>query len=308
MNSRGALKLTQGILATLGIAAVLAGVAACTTTQLEQTTGLVAGIVGGDDPERAAQVEQIGGGITSVAASRAPITFETERALGGGVALRAVSQVGPRYPDENLQQYVNLVGRVIARQSSRPDVPYAFAVLDSPVPNAFAGPGGYIFITTGSLRHMSTEAELAGVLAHEIAHVTELHMIKTYRRSALLQGLSQAAAAADERAANYAAAVDEASDTLFNKGLDRNMEFEADMVGADLAALAGYDPAGLPIFLSKLASATNQRGGWYSTHPSLNDRIGRLNQQVQSLRAAGVVGTVQTERFQQNVTRVLGGQ
>lgn len=305
-NETNLLKTLAGASA---IAALATGIAACSTTQLQDTTNLVSAAVGIDDPERAQQVAAIGGGVTTVASSAAPLTFETERSLGGGIAIRAFDQVGPRFPDENMQRYVGLVGRVVAEQSSRPDLPYAFAVIDSPVPNAFAGPGGYIFVTTGSLRHMSNEAELAGVLAHEIAHVTELHMVKTWRRNNLLQGLSQAAAAADEDAKEYTAAVDQATDTLFNRGLDKGFEFEADMVGCDLAALAGYDPQGLPAFLTKLAQSTQQQGGWYSTHPPLGERIGRLNQQVADLKVnGGVRGVKQPDRFYQNVGRVFAGQ
>jgi predicted Zn-dependent protease len=289
--------------------AMLATVSACSTSQLEQTTNLVSSAVGIDDPERGEQIKAIGGGVTSVASSASPLSFETERALGGGIAIRAFDQIGPEYPNADVQRYVNLVGRVVAAQSSRPDLPYAFAVIDSPVPNAFAGPGGYIFLTTGSLRYMSNEAELAGVLAHEVAHVTELHMVKTWRRTNLLQGLSEVAAAADEDAAEYSAAVDQATETLFDKGLDKSFEYEADTVGVDLAALAGYDPAGLPTFLNKLASATEKRGGWYSTHPPLNERIGRLNRQVADLKVnGGVRGVLQADRFHQNVGHLFAGQ
>lgn len=292
--------------AGLGTVALMAlAVAACSTSQLQQTTNLVSGAVGIDDPEKAEQIKQIGGGVTTVASSAAPLSFESERALGGGIAIKAFDQIGPMYPDENLQRYVNLVGRVVAAQSSRPDLPYAFAVIDSPVPNAFAGPGGYIFVTSGSLKFMSNESELAGVLAHEVAHVTELHMVKTWRRGNLLQGLSEVASAADEDAKQYSAAIDQATETLFDKGLDKNFEYEADTVGLDLAALAGYDPAGLPNFLKKLASATDKRGGWYSTHPPLSERINRLDQQAASL---GISGIQQPDRFYQNAGRLFAGQ
>lgn len=302
-----AMKFSGGAaLVALGLG--LLTVSACSTSSMSKVTDTVSGAVGIEDPERAAQIKSIGGGVTTMASSTAPITYETERSLGGGVALRAYDEIGPRYADEKLQRYVNLVGMVVARQSSRPDLPYSFAVLDSPIPNAFSGPGGYVFITTGTLRQMTNEAELAGVLGHEIAHITELHMIKTYRRSSLLQGLSQTAAAADEGAAEYTAAVDQATDVLFDKGLDKNFEFEADTVGENLAALAGYDPAGLPNFLNRLAAATKQQGGWYSTHPPLGERIGRLNKQVYELKVTeGVRGVQQVERFQQNARSVFGG-
>ncbi len=309
MNSWKQLKSLRNGVAGIAALALVATISACSTSQLQQTTNLVSSAVGIDDPEKAGQIQAIGGGVTSVASSASPLSFETERGLGGGIAIRAFSQVGPEYPNAEVQRYVNLVGRVVAAQSSRPDLPYAFAVIDSPVPNAFAGPGGYIFVTTGSLRYMSNEAELAGVLAHEVAHVTELHMVKTWRRTNLLQGLSEVAAAADEDAKEYTAAVDQATETLFDKGLDKSFEYEADTVGVDLAALAGYDPAGLPNFLNKLASATDKKGGWYSTHPPLNERIGRLNQQVADLKVnGGIRGVQQPDRFFKNVGHLFAGQ
>jgi beta-barrel assembly-enhancing protease len=297
-----------GKLSVLALSAILIGLGgiSCSTTQMNETTSALSSMFAEDDPEKAAQIEKIGSSVTSVAAAMAPISFEVERSLGGGVAIRALSDIGPMHPNANLQKYVNLLGRVIAQESNRPDLPYAFAVLASDIPNAFSGPGGYVFVTSGALRQMSDEAELAGVLAHEIAHITELHMLKTYRRSNLIQGLAGAVEGVDADATQYTALVDEATETLFTRGLDKVFEYEADLVGSDLAVLAGYDPAGLKRFLTKLKTLSNQQGGWFSTHPALGDRITRLEAHLKLLKAEAPDANLKLpERFKSQALAIL---
>jgi predicted Zn-dependent protease len=234
----------------------------------------------------------------------APIDAETERSLGSGVAIEAHVRIGKRHPSDALQRYVNLVGRSVARYGPRPELPYAFAVLENETPNAFAGPGGYIFITTGTLQAMDNEAELAAVLAHEVAHVTCKHMLQTYRRSAFVSALQQSAAALDQNVAQYSRLVDAAANTLFERGLDQRMEYEADVVGTEIAVLAGYDPRGMVRFLQKLKGMTTAQGGWFKTHPSLETRIDRLNALL-ATELAGEQGMTQTERFQKTVSASL---
>lgn len=292
--------------ALAGLVAVIG--AACTTTQIGSAVGMLGDVAKQLDPEHTERYDDISASVRGLSAAAAPVTFEAERSLGGGVALRAHTEIGARHPDRSLQRYVNLVGRALARESGRPSLPYAFAVLQAPEPNAFSGPGGYVFITTGTLAQMENEAELAGVLAHEIAHVTELHMLKTYRRDNLLEGLTKAIEAASEDVKAYTSQVDQATDMLFNKGLDKEFEYEADRVGMEIAALAGYDPRGLGSFLKKLQRSTNQQGGWYSTHPSLGERISRLDRQATALRTEeGVEGAIGTDRFRRFVSAALAG-
>src|SRR5690606_17130438 len=102
-----------------------------------------------------------------------PIGVEEEITLGEAVALEAFSRFGGEYPNQDWTRYVNLVGQTVAEVSDRPTLPYHFAILNSQEQNAFAAPGGYIFITVGLLKSLKNEAELAGVLAHEVAHVTQ---------------------------------------------------------------------------------------------------------------------------------------
>jgi len=267
--------------------------AGCSSTQLGAIVE-VGMIAAGQSPTQAAQA---GKATASLSGAVAPMNIESEKSLGGGIAVQAYSQIGKRYEDEELQRYVNLVGRTVAANGSRPELICAFAVLNNPTPNAFAGPGGYIFITTGSLKAMKDEAELAGVLSHEVAHVALKHMLQTYRRASLVGALQQTAAAFDANAAQYKELVDAATQTLFDKGLDKGFEFEADKVGTEIAALSGYDAKGLLVFLKKLETMTDAKGGWFKTHPPLSERISKINVQLAG-ELSGEKGVVQSERFQ----------
>lgn len=205
---------------------------------------------------------------------------EEELAIGQGVALAAFTRIGPLHQDRALYQYVNLVGTVCGQTSDRPDLPYKFAVIDSPHVNAFAGPGGYIFVTTGALRIMKNEAELAGVLSHEIAHVTQKHSLKTLQRAKFAEAGMDAAG--NKYKGKYGQWVDMVNDVLFVRGLDKNMEFEADRYGTEFAYRAGYHPAGLRDFLVTFQRSHGGGQGWLSTHPDTGARVARLSQQLRA--------------------------
>ncbi|MCB2156426.1 M48 family metalloprotease [bacterium] len=258
-------------------------------------------------PEEEARARQLGQAAGSVHQAAQGINLETERSLGGGLAVRTFSQYGKPHPSEELQRYVNLVGRAVARQGGREDLPssaYYFAVIDNPDPNAFAGPGGYIFVTSGALELMETEAELAGVLAHEVAHVNEKHLLKMYKRQQVLQAGQELAVALEEDMAQYTQAVDFFSTTVFDHGIDKGFEYDADLVGTEITAFTGYDPAGLRDFLKHLRATTTKQGGWFSTHPDTGARIGKLNAML-ATELQGVDGVQQRERFQNTMGRTL---
>ncbi len=255
-------------------------------------------LLGEKDPEKADQYGRLAQQLAGSLTPSEQMTLETERSLGSGVAIRAIDQIGPLHPSQDLQRYVNLVGRGISRHSVRPNIPFTFGVLVNDAPNAFAGPGGYVFITTGALSLMQDESQLAGVLAHEIAHVTERHMLKTYRRDQFLDAVLRGASAMSDSAAGYAGLINQSTDTLFNKGLDSNFEFDADTVGLELAALAGYDPRGLPEFLRAMNTrSTNRSGGWLGTHPPTTTRISRLESRL-ATDLVGIRGARNPDRFQ----------
>lgn len=230
-----------------------------------------------------------------VAEATKDITEPEEIQMGDGIGAMILG-ASPLYPDQNLQRYVNKVGRWVASQSSRPDLPWAFAVIDTPTINAFALPGGKVFISTGLVAKLTSEAELAGVLAHEVAHVMQKHQItaiQSARKSGLLQEIGQEAAAdrlgktklgsnaLTGAIANAAAgeAIDFVKNGLFLRPLDKSLEYDADRIGALLLAKAGYDPYGLISVIQKLAALRPEDSAAsivMSTHPSAADRLAQL--------------------------------
>lgn len=208
-----------------------------------------------------------------------PIGEEEEITLGQAVAVEAFSRFGGEYRDERLTRYLNLVGTTIGELSDRPNLTYHFAILNSQEQNAFAAPGGYIFVTIGLLKTLQNEAELAGVLAHEIAHITQKHMLETIRRGALLANVSELSLAAMNKDPQmFSNVIDEITDKLFTKGLDKDKEFEADVYGVEFAYRAGYNPKGLQDYLRTLQSQEGHaQSRFFTTHPSTAERIGKMD-------------------------------
>ena len=207
-----------------------------------------------------------------------PIGLEEEKAIGGSLAVEVFSRFGGVYKNPTLQTYVNLVGKSVADVSDRPEIDYHFAVLNTDAPNAFATPGGYVFVSAGLLRLLQNEAQLAGVLGHEIAHITQKHALKTLKRSKLLSGLSGLTMAAmDKDNSLFDKVINEVSEVLFTRGLDKDLEFEADKFGMEYAYRMGYQPQGLKNFLQILEKSQGHGASiFFSTHPSPADRLQRL--------------------------------
>ncbi len=229
-----------------------------------------------------------------------PIGEEEEITLGEAVAVEAFSRFGGEYPNQSWTRYINLVGNTIAEMSDRPTLNYHFAILNSPEQNAFAAPGGYIFITVGLLKTLKNEAELAGVLAHEIAHITKQHMLETIRRGAVLGSVSELTLTALKKNPEmFANVIDEMTEVLFTKGLDKDKEFEADVVGIEYAYRAGYHPKGLQDYLRTLAKGEGHtQSKFFTTHPSTALRISKIEQLISDFSDLQDL-SVLTKRFQQ---------
>lgn len=196
--------------------------------------------------------------------------------IGKGVAANLLGAAAP-VNDPQLQTYVNRVGQWVAMHTERPGLPWHFAVLDTDGVNAFATPGGYVFITRGMLLRLRDEAELAGVLAHEVSHVVEKHALKTMRKGALagLAGDALGSYAEKKGKAEFTKIVS-AGTELYARGLDKEDEFAADRAGVVIAARAGYDPYGLPSVLQTLASINPQDDAvalMFKTHPASGTRL-----------------------------------
>ena len=254
----------------------------------------------------------------------AEVSWPEERAMGGVVSIKQVNQFGnltldgltatdpaalakdvndkkkvslPDSPKNDLTAYVSIVGRNLAKYSTRPDIAWTFAVIENDTPNAFSAPGGYVVVTTGLLRKMTNEAQLAGVLAHEVGHVVHKHSIKRYRTAKADQcavavaggyvigkGLQAAISmlpAATRDAAQFANEFDNFDMDAPNKGKlvvfimdavmalielsgnEKEDEFQADTTALELVAFAGYDASEYEKFLTSLGNG----GGGFSKPP-----------------------------------------
>lgn len=235
---------------------------------------------------------RIVGGAARIVRTMLPISTDKEVEIGRGIA----ATIAGRYPlvqDSALTLYVNLVGLTVAGESPRPDITYRFAVLETPDVNAFAAPGGYIFVTRGALGLMENEAELAGVLAHEVGHVNRRHVIEGLRKSDMMQSIRDESGLTGT---TLDRAVGQGANAIFS-GYSREDESEADSLGVEYAAGAGYDPQGLPTFVAHL----NRHAGegpvaeLFATHEAPDARLARLARIVarDSLRG----GVTLPERF-----------
>lgn len=207
-----------------------------------------------------------------------PIGYKEEVAIGGAVALEAVARFGGLFEDPAAEKYVATVGTAVALTSDRPDIPYYFGILNADEPNGFACPGGYVFISRGLLRLIQNEAQLAGVLGHEIAHISKKHALEQIRRSKALAGVSEVTLTAlDQDPKMFDSLVKEAVNTILENGIGREKELEADAVGTDFAYRVGYNAEALRTFLGALKPhMTTGSRGWAKTHPDTQERIDHL--------------------------------
>ena len=223
---------------------------------------------------------------------------EEESRIGKQISGNLLGAV-PLVRDDALQRYVNLVGNWVAQQSGRQEIDWHFGVLDTEDINAFAAPGGYVFLTKGLYRRLNNEAELAGVLGHEIAHVTKKHHLKVLKKSSLIGALGQAASSKAQDSDQIVQNLIGNGAEIMARGLDKNAEFEADRFGIVLAARAGYDPWGLPTVLQDMAGlpARDDRTSLlYKTHPHPADRLTALGEAVDG-RLDGIQGKDLANRF-----------
>lgn len=187
----------------------------------------------------------------------------------------------PLVQNKEMMQYINSLGAWIALQTGRTDINWRFGILNSPNVNAFAAPDGYIFVTKGLLRKLNNEAELAGVIAHEIGHVIKRHYIIALKKKDEVGALGKLASATVEVVGIKGAAVTpmfNLAQNMYSSGLDKTDEYEADRLGVVYAARAGYDPYGLPRVLSAYAGNAGGEGYelLFSTHPKPQDRLAEL--------------------------------
>ncbi len=186
------------------------------------------------------------------------------------------------YDNEELNRYISEIGMKMARLSHRPNLPYEFKIMDTPVINAFAVPGGYVYFTRGILAYLNSEAEVAGVMGHEIGHVTARHSAKQYSSAQLAQlGLGVGVIVSDTFR-KYAGLAQFGVGMLFLK-FSRDNESQADELGVEYSTRAGYDAVHMANFFETLdrMNPSESRSGleeWFSTHPNPEGRAMKVNQ------------------------------
>jgi len=231
------------------------------------------------------------------------ITEAEEIALGADVSTKIRERFGV-VQDPAVHEYVSLVGTVLTEQTTRPTLPWTFIVLDTDGVNAFAAPGGYVHITRGALGLIKTEAELAGVLGHEISHVTQKHTVNAIRTSKLVQ--LGAGETPSNRGQFLGALATRAYDMVLENSFDRADELDADKGGILLVQKAGYAGTGLTDFLTRLAERNKDQAvsnGLFASHPETQERVVRAKQ-LAGARAGAVVAARYTSTIKYEPTDI----
>ncbi len=210
--------------------------------------------------------------------------------------------------DMEINRYVNLVGKSVARYSNRPELHFYFGVLSSDDVNAFAAPGGYIFVTSAALENMENEAQLAAVLGHEIAHVTEKHVIKelslrAHKGSAISGMASLISGTTSSIKGALEHTLDRATTILFKRGYKIEDELEADRIGIILASSAGYDPKALGNFLIRVKNFEKAEPEKEGEHPKHEVRISAINDVLAAYGLHGIKQATVRERFHATIKK-----
>jgi predicted Zn-dependent protease len=218
------------------------------------------------------------------------ISETEERNIGEDVSAKIRERFGV-VQDVAVHKYVALVGMTLAKASDRPNLAWTFIVLDTDGVNAFASPGGLVHVTRGALGLIRSEAELAGVLAHEIGHVTRKHTINAIRRNKAVQmgtkeTLSDRAPLLDQLA-------NRAYEMVLENNFDRGDELDADRVSVDLTQKVGYTSGSLGDFLGRLDDRNKdqpEKNGLFASHPETRERIAKIKQMAAAKNGALVEG------------------
>lgn len=281
----------MGALRSLSVAALLLWASSLSSFDL-----------GGLDPLKVTEI------LTKGVKSFGEVPVEKEIQMGRDLSAGLLGAT-PLVDDPPVQGYVNHIGRWLAMQTERPELPWTFAVIDTDTVNAFAAPGGYVFVTRGLFLMLRNEAELAGVIGHEISHVLRKHHLVAIEKQIRASLATDVAGMMVEYDTDMVDALVGAGMEIYGKGLDRDDEFEADRMGVVVAARSGYDPYGLPAMLMTLyerGEGDQSLAFLFSTHPPTSDRLEQLDTEMQGRmdQFSGAAG--QTERFKDMQARLRG--
>ena len=215
-------------------------------------------------------------------------------------------------PDSGRQRYVRELGMRLARVSERPNLPWTFRVIDDPVVNAFAVPGGHIYVTRGIMAHLNSEAELASVIGHEIGHVTARHSVTQMSQQQLMQLGLVVGVALKPDLARYAGVASQGMQLLFLK-YSRDDESQADQLGLRYMRRGGYDVRRMPEVFSLLERVSQASGGgrvpdWLSTHPNPVNRAGAIERAIAALPPDSLGKVVNRDGYLRQVDGVVYGE
>jgi predicted Zn-dependent protease len=228
---------------------------------------------------------------------------EEERQIGEQVSAKLRERFGV-YQNSDVTKYVALVGTVLAQASEKPALDWRFIVLDSDGVNAYAAPGGFIHVTRGLLGMLKDESELAGVLGHEITHVTQRHTVDDLKTSTAIGELgNQAGKGGGLSREIIAKLASKAFQDIFDGKFSQAKESNSDEIGARLANKQGYSPHGLATALQKIADRNanqKQPNGWFSSHPALKDRISKVEKQIKDEKLTSTATVA--ARYKQHIT------
>ena len=227
------------------------------------------------------------------------LTQAEEVALGQEISSRVRARYGV-VQDPEIHKYVSLVGSTLTRQTAQNGIAWHFIVLDTDGVNAFAAPGGFVHLTRGALALMKSEAELAGVLSHEVAHVTMKHTIRAIQKNKLVQmGVNDTSVKSNQEL--FKRLTDEGTRVVMS-GFGRAEELEADGEGIATSDKAGYSPSSLKMFLTAIKlrnDKSNERQGFFSSHPELDERLQKIDERIELEKWTATV-TLE-DRFSSNV-------
>ncbi len=250
-------------------------------------------IVATPQPSQAGLLDLIFNGIQYVQLSN---LSDSQEVRLGQQTDQALKRQGVRIYNRNPEvvSYVNQVGQRLAAKSERSNIPYTFQVVQDDSVNAFATSGGFVYIHTGLLKEADTEAELAGVMAHEIGHIVGRHSIKRMREITLANGIAGALGVSEDDLVNIGVQL-----ALFLPN-SREAEYEADDLGFRNMGRAGYDQQGLITFMQKLAEGGSPPE-FFSTHPDPNNRVNRLQNMYQNNRRTDATAGTNPDVYRSNL-------
>ncbi len=229
----------------------------------------------------------------------------------GRQAAQQVNQTMGLYPDSNLQRYVNELGKKLAATSERPNLPWEFHIVNDPAVNAFALPGGFIYVTRGLLASVTNEAQLAGVIGHEIGHVTAQHQLHEMSKQQIASLGLAIGAAVSPTVNQFGGLISQGMQLLF-LSYSRGDENQADQLGVRYMNRAGYDPHQMANVMAMLDQVTKQEGGsgtpeWLQTHPNPGNREQHVEQLAAQIKPDSMGHQVVADAYLERLNGLVYG-